>query len=85
VQRRELECPAQEDFQGGGTRAAALFLADVLSKADLILAERGRRELELLLGVEVSARPGLPGDRMLLSEALLELIDRVYPLDGGEE
>ena len=85
VQRRELECPPQEDFQGEGTRAAALFLADVLSKADLILAERARRELEVLLGVVISARPGLPGDRMLWSEALLELIDRAYPLDGGEE
>jgi hypothetical protein len=85
VERRELECPPQADLQGEGTRAGALFLADVLSKADLILAERGRRELELLLGVEILERPGLPGDRMLWSTALLEMIDRVYPLDGGEE
>jgi HEAT repeat protein len=85
IARRELECPPRVNFEGEGTRAGALFLLDIVSRSDSILAERGRRELEALLGVEVLAEPARSEDRQLWLETLNEVIERVYPAAGGEE
>jgi len=83
--RRELECPPREEFEGGGTRKAALFLLDVMVKSDLILAERSRRELGTLIGVELPAAPSGGENRPLWLEALHEAVDRVFPAPGGRE
>jgi HEAT repeat protein len=83
--RRELECPPREEFEGGGTRKVALFLLDVMVKSDLILAERGRRDLGTLLGVELLSAPSRSENRSLWLEALHEAVDRVFPAPGGRE
>jgi hypothetical protein len=85
VARRELECPPRADFEGEGTREAALFLLGVLSNSDSILAERGHRELEVLLKLELLEEPARPEDRPLWLETLRDVIGRIYPATGGEE
>jgi hypothetical protein len=83
--RREFECPPRSEFEGGGTREAALFLLEIVSRSDLILAERGRRELEVLLDLEFLEEPARSEDRQFWLEDLRDVIERVYPAAGGEE
>lgn len=83
--RRELVCPAREAFEGKGTRDAALFLLEVVAKSEMFLAERARRELGRMLGVDLVALSNRGVGRDTWVQAAQELIDRTYPAPGGGE
>jgi len=83
--RRELECPPRSAFEGGGTQEAALFLYGLISEGEVVMAERARRELGRLLGVELLPLPTRAEDRELWLEAARALMGRASAAPGGEE
>lgn len=54
---RRLNAPPSEDFSGRGTRAAVVFLVEIMSEGVDFLVERARRELERMGGEPISAPP----------------------------
>ena len=83
--RRELECPPRSAFEGRGTQEAALFLCELISKSEAVIAERARRELGRLLDVELLPLPARTEDRALWLEAVRGLVGRASAAPGGVE
>ena len=83
--RREFVCPARGAFGGRGTREAALFLLEVTARCESFLAERARRELERMLGVELVELPVNHSARGPWIESARELVNRAYGGPGGGE
>jgi HEAT repeat protein len=83
--RREFTCPARDAFEGRGTREAALFLHEVMARCESFLAERARRELERMIGVELVELPVDLSARRPWVESAREFIDRAYGQPGGGE
>ncbi|MDE0914714.1 MAG: HEAT repeat domain-containing protein [Planctomycetota bacterium] len=60
---RRLNAPPSEAFVGRGTRAAVVFLVEIMDAEVDWLVERARRELERMGGGSISAPPPLGAER----------------------
>jgi len=69
---RRLNTPPSEDFAGRGTRAAVVFLVEIMREGVDWLVERARRELERMGGEPISAPPPLGPEREAWLLSLLQ-------------
>jgi len=72
--RAGIEVPPAEEFQGDGTRAAALCCLSAIGAPNEALAERARRELARMLGSDVGEIPPAGVDRDAWLYTLREVV-----------
>lgn len=63
MERRGVPAPSSEALRGKGNLQGALFLLEVVARPEDFLAERGRRELGRMLGVELGEAPRSSAER----------------------
>lgn len=88
TERRELVCPPRSAFEDEGAGRGpgpALFLLEVVQRCEPFLAERARRELARLLGVELVELTRSAEEREAWLISARALIDRAHPGVGGGE